>query len=374
MSSSKLFSSLNFSPRTSFYSRSHYEYLCAVNEAGTEELRNILEDWYSKIPSSAKKDIKNRFCSEDEIQHQGAYFELLIHQLSLKHGYSLSPHPNLEHSSYKPDFSAQSTDGLDFFLEVNVPQLVTTQKSNMSKEANRLLDDLNKHINSSAWRVGAQVIETTQRTPSARRIAAEVTEHLSLLEANQAAPKNTSLSTKSPELIVQQNGWKIRFFFSPSEYNRAVSGISSTLRSYDSRDRCVRLRKALRDKSKKYGRPGKPIVLALNTPVHFSSKEIEEVLLGDEIYTFNPDNSNIYRKSNGFWNPKVEHISAVILGRNLEIWNLKEARLCVYHNPNAKINLPKLFHRLPYSMLGRDGRLEEISGETPHQICVSISE
>ena len=44
-------------------------------------IRRDLEVWFKRFPHSAHKDLQGRFQSKDNHQHEGAFFELFLHEL-----------------------------------------------------------------------------------------------------------------------------------------------------------------------------------------------------------------------------------------------------------------------------------------------------
>lgn len=78
-------------------------------------IRNELNNWFSKYPNSAKKQLKRDFQSNFD----SAFFELFIHELFLKQGFSLIPHPTIPNSTKNPDFLARKGE-VEIYLEAKV--------------------------------------------------------------------------------------------------------------------------------------------------------------------------------------------------------------------------------------------------------------
>ena len=77
--------------------------------------REWLENAYNTFPDRTE-DLVKRFRKKDRSQHQGAYFELLIHELMLRSGGEIQIHPSGLGGAKNPDFLVES-NGESFILE-----------------------------------------------------------------------------------------------------------------------------------------------------------------------------------------------------------------------------------------------------------------
>ena len=73
-----------------------------------------------------RADLCGRFTGDDDGQHIGAYFELVLHQLLLRLGFSVTIHPTVPGVSANPDFLAESGDRR-FYLEATVNQASSSE-------------------------------------------------------------------------------------------------------------------------------------------------------------------------------------------------------------------------------------------------------
>src|SRR5690242_6834994 len=70
-----------------------FDYMNTSARPGVAAIRELLEVWFERLPESAKADIRARFRSRDEVQHQSAWFELFWHGLLRCSGYDVEVHP-----------------------------------------------------------------------------------------------------------------------------------------------------------------------------------------------------------------------------------------------------------------------------------------
>lgn len=66
--------------------------------------RAIIEGWYRNYPTAHREDVARRFRSKNPTQHSGAFWELYLHELFLRMGYSIEVHAGLAGSDARPDF------------------------------------------------------------------------------------------------------------------------------------------------------------------------------------------------------------------------------------------------------------------------------
>ncbi|WP_461139606.1 hypothetical protein, partial [Spirosoma pomorum] len=67
------------------------------------EVREMLNDWFSRYPDSDKQSLKKNF---KKVDFDSAFFELFIHELFLNQGFEITTHPTVPDSTKTPDFLA----------------------------------------------------------------------------------------------------------------------------------------------------------------------------------------------------------------------------------------------------------------------------
>ena len=86
------------------YGESAYDFLNRSALPERSRIRKLLESWFSKIDAGSQRDIQARFQRPEEYTHEGALFELLLHELLTDLGFALTFHPEIEGTSKRPDF------------------------------------------------------------------------------------------------------------------------------------------------------------------------------------------------------------------------------------------------------------------------------
>ena len=100
-----LFDDIDREPSTSMSNL--YSAFVAVNQDGSpgeQDRRDRLEGWFQKFPSDWQNDLRGRFRSDLHDAHEGAFFELFLHELLTNLGFKVEVHPTLPDSDGRPDF------------------------------------------------------------------------------------------------------------------------------------------------------------------------------------------------------------------------------------------------------------------------------
>ena len=99
---------------------SSFDYMNGSARPGICAIRELLEQWFEHLQDDAKADIRARFRSRDDVQHQSAWFELFWHELMRRGGYDLEIHPTVANVTTNPDFLAQRNGVSRFYLEATL--------------------------------------------------------------------------------------------------------------------------------------------------------------------------------------------------------------------------------------------------------------
>src|SRR5882724_3242180 len=100
------------------HSEPEFAYLNQSARPSVCELRAMLEEWFQHFPRTSQTDLRSRFRDFSNNQHSGAFFELYVHELLTRLGYTVIAHPVLADVSTHPDFLARNASGAEFYVEV----------------------------------------------------------------------------------------------------------------------------------------------------------------------------------------------------------------------------------------------------------------
>jgi hypothetical protein len=113
-----------------FYDRSSFKEV--------EEIRVKLNDWYGHYPEQDKVDLLFRFRDS----FSSAFYELFIHELFRRQGFTLLPHPELPNSTKRPDFLAKK-GSIEFYLEAREATDLSDAEKSLKNRTNVLYDTIN---------------------------------------------------------------------------------------------------------------------------------------------------------------------------------------------------------------------------------------
>ena len=109
---------------------------------GADRRRNKLEAWFKTYPDENKQDLRSRLRSGDDHIFEGAYFDLFLHELLTRLGFSLTAHPEIPDTNRRPDFLAYWNNQC-FYLEATTAGLKSGPFTRNRNEEN-VLDKINR--------------------------------------------------------------------------------------------------------------------------------------------------------------------------------------------------------------------------------------
>ena len=114
---------------SSNHRESEYDFLNRSCWNVSVRARDLCTAWFEKYPTTEQADLCARFTEDDAGQHLGAYFELVLHELLRRLGFSVTVHPTVPGVSARPDFLAESGNHR-FYLEATVSQASSAEIPN----------------------------------------------------------------------------------------------------------------------------------------------------------------------------------------------------------------------------------------------------
>jgi hypothetical protein len=135
------FDRTNAAPRR--YSESLYR--CTDRRAGIayDRIRSILECWLGRLSSDARDEPAKRMQSENDWDFHSAFLELYVHELLLRSGHTVSPHPAVPETNKRPDFAAESATAPRAFFECVVVTETPADQRGPQALINNLYDSIN---------------------------------------------------------------------------------------------------------------------------------------------------------------------------------------------------------------------------------------
>ncbi|SRR5258707_10777059 len=330
------------------YSEPYFTYLEKSARIEMARVRDLLESWFTRYPNAHKHEFKRR-CQTNNIKFESAFFELYIHELLLRLGYSVEVQPENRTANLKrPDFFVHNSDGEAFYLEATVASGTSTEQMVQLARKNKVYDAINK-IDSPNFFLGMKMKGSPSTEPPIKSWLKQISGWLSSLDPDKFLEfsKHTDVDIR-PKLALSHDGWHIEFFATPKSIKaRAESGIRSIgmqMGDFEKVNSTEVIRRAAIAKAKKYGKLDKPYIIAINVHTAFFDRiHVMEALFGTEQYIVTSEEDKpqikIVRATDGAWTspfgPRYTRVTGVLIMERLMPSNIAYSDLCLYHNPWA---------------------------------------
>ncbi len=341
------------------------------------KVRDILENWFGRYPDGTdKKDLRSRFTNLDEIHHDAAFFELLLHETLLRLGCKAEPHPTLPGgSSTHPEFLVRAPGG-DFYLEA----LVVRDESAAKAAARHRWNEAYEAIDSIKNRDFALDL-TQEGTPLTsvplaswkRKVERFLSQHDRLTV--QAIPYDDR-----PTLDLEHAGLKVSFKLIPKNYPERTPDdehlIWATMGPGEWFKTSKAINKKMEKKAVKYGEMEMPFILAVNVKKGWTMRnEYMDALFGEEGMRYYRDRatgesrgSAVVRVGGGVWmredgKPRNENVSAALFFENVTEMNARVVQSKLFHHPWAKKPYGGELLVFPQMVPTEGGKYKEVEGK-----------
>lgn len=316
-------------PSPASHGESHAEFLDRVSGPYWDQVRGLIEDWFSRLDSEAQGDVRGRLRSKDDRQSSAAFFELYIHECLLRMGYTVTCHPELDGTSRRPDFLAEK-DGRSLYVEA---RSVSSSDIMVARAArtNAIYKSLDK-MNSPNFFLWIDVVEQSDAPLGVRPLRGKLEKWLDGLDPDEYMPAEGGRRSDLPGYVHEDAGWKIDFRAFPKSLGARGrkgarplgifgGGEAEWIQGEDG------IRSALTDKGSAYGSLDVPFVVAVaSNSVSLDDDDVLNALYGTEMVKFRTyadgtQETAMVRKANGFWR-RGDHwdhrgVSAVLVVKDL---------------------------------------------------------
>ena len=333
---------------------SGFVFLNCDSSSSAQCLRNRLESWFGKFPASSKKDVRERFRSTSPETHEGALFELFLHELMTRLGCKVDVHPHVTGSDNRPDFLVRHGSKSVYLEATTVGRRDGPFTPNNNEQD--AIDKL-KALCSPNFNLRIEMTGTLSRT---LRKSYFVPRFAELLAKHDPDTVQRVICTggrdSAPSAKYEADGWSMEAWLlpisSPSRRNDQTRRITVMHRRAKRTNCVLPVRNAAKKKSQKYGKPDLPLVVAVHTrDAFYNGQDCDlDVLFGDEQIAYSHETSQLVRKPNGIWSGDGgRRISAFLRCQLVDVWNLSRASVCLYIDPRQDHGtLPDSLFRLPH--------------------------
>jgi hypothetical protein len=319
-----------------------WAYMNISARPGIAAAREKLEDWFAHYPSD-KLDLQQRFRSSIKHQHRSAFFELYVHELLRRAGYSVECHPCTTKAT-RPDFKVNRDGEPVFYLEAVVPRSKDEPDPGALARLNQLTDGLNV-VDSPDFFLWLEHDGYPATTPSVNAVRRQIEHWLTGLDPEEVrrvlgehenirALPTLSLIVGGMQLTVRpipRNKERL-----PHPHHRAVG--ATIPRNATMVDELGAIQTALGNKAKRYGKLDLPYVVAIG--VQDLSVELDSAFMALLGRSFVPQPDGVIlrmenRTSDGVWHdgarPHMKQVSATLIVFDPSPWNLTSMPVLIHH-------------------------------------------
>jgi hypothetical protein len=363
------------------YAEPDYEYLDRSAREEASSIRTVLGEWFEKFPNDDRADLLARFKSADNLQHISASFELYLHELMLKLGFTVEVHPetNTEKDT-RPDFKATNKNGLSFYLEAVQSTDSAVEEQGANARLNVFFDTINR-LDSSDFFLDIDFNGLPKTPPPGSKLRKQLNRWLDTLNADEVINELEIYGPDSlPKFEFVHNGWEAIFQAIPRSPEKRGNPVNNIIGSMSGGARWLNTWESIRDslmnKGNRYGDLDLPFIVAVNANVfHLDRIDIMQALFGQEQFIVNPNNTDaeprMKRAPNGLWHweqgTRYKRISGVLIGFDIKPWTYGVRELVLYLNPWANHVVEGEIRSLPVAQAENNKMIWQ-NGEYPKDI------
>lgn len=341
-------------PSPAGHRESRSEFINRVAGPFWDQVRVLIEEWFSRLCPGARADVRGRLRSRDNRQSNGAFFELYLHECLLRMGYTVTCHPEVEGTSRRPDFLAEK-DGSAVYVEAR-----SASSSDVvvgaDARVNTLYESLDK-INSPDFLLWIDVERQGGGLLRAGPLRSELGKWLKGLNPDAYEDRGNG-RRDFPCLPYEANGWRIQFHALPKSPKARGKegvrplGIFGGGRAFPGQDK-QGIKNALSNKGSAYGPLGAPYVVAVaSSSITTDDYDVKNALYGTEalLVTTGPGGETypaaLARSPDGYWYKgdhwAHRHVSAVLVVKQLHPAFVGTQQHTIWEHPEPERRVPPL--------------------------------
>jgi len=328
----------------------HYDYLCRTGSPSFLRVRELMEGWLAEFPSRHREEITKRLRNRDNHHFEAAFFELYLHTLFRRIGYSVRIHPRAGNLNKRPDFLVTGDGGSRLWIEAaSVSELSDAARAEEAR-LNVVYDALNR-VHCPDYFLNLQHYgELTSPLPG-EKLRQELRQFLKSLEYEKVRTLAEGGLARLPRFSFSHGSFRLTIGVIPVDPQRRGHPGHRPLGMYgpgnmELVDHHTPIRDKIRRKAHRYGQLRHPLILAINDAGgHADRIDVMEALVGTECWMFSPlsgrPNEPTFRRAPdgalvGPTGPRNRNVSAVFLVSALLPWTVATVEPVIYCNPWAR--------------------------------------
>lgn len=349
------------------HNENSFDYYDRSARMDVSNVREKLNEWFSKFPTSEQVELKSRF----KKTFSSAYFELFIHELFRRQGFEILIHPEVPNTSKRPDLLMKK-DSLEFYLEAKEAREKSEAKEALENRINQVYDSLNRINSPNFFLKIDELILKTAKQPSTKRAIANIEAESAKYDPDFLTDQLTKYGLERNARIVYEDiDLKLVVFLIPKspgarglDGGRAI-GMYPFETSWGGSEKSIK--GSFEKKYKRYGQLDKPYIVCINAIGIKGNGDIdvENALWGSVAWTWSTDpnnrNERWERERNGMFldkkGPRCTNVSGVLVTKVME-FNIHEAQHWFAKHPYSKNEADFTAFDLTHSFVS-DGRIKK---------------
>jgi hypothetical protein len=186
-----------------------FQFLNRVCGSYWDQVREVIERWFSRLPVDARGDLRARIRDNDDRNAHSALWELYLHEMLIGSRCEVKCHPDLPGRSRKPDFFATKNEE-SFYVEA---RRISTPDNEVSSE-NRLrsIYDAINTMDSRNFFLQLTLKSEGTEAPSVRKLKTELAKWLQDLDPDEVITAYNGQGIEGlPGYSWEDRGWSITF-------------------------------------------------------------------------------------------------------------------------------------------------------------------
>jgi len=188
---------------------SHFLYLNRSARLEAKRVRSVIEEWFSHYPREHANELRGTLRSANDYNHQAAFFELFLHELLIRMGCRIKVHPELSHTTRRPDFLVFQENNRPFYLEATVVTNQSRDVAGAKARVAKIVDGLNKSMKSDRVFLGTFPMKVGKRAARVSQITSWLQNRINALDYEEL--HGIAERGRLPKWVWRRGDWLIEF-------------------------------------------------------------------------------------------------------------------------------------------------------------------
>jgi hypothetical protein len=324
-----------------------YAFLDRVSRPEFAGPRGMLNAWFDRWPADHREQLRARLMGKQPSDFDGAFWELYLHEIHARLGFTITIEPEIPDVPTRPDFLMEREDGTSY-LEATIVGPSAREVADQRREA-EIIAIMNEAYHPD-FSVRLQSFAVAPQQVAKSKVIAKVGKWLATLDWSIERSRMTDFRREPHHIEIDGT----HLFVNPYPRDPEVRGdrswptvVSGSAR-FGVKNEPPMIRDDLEGKASKFGRPERPYISAVLCQRDLVTElDVEQALFGPEAVSIpvGPDgpmgDPRLSRDPQWFWQrgdrKQATRVSAVLSAIHLHAWSADVVPLRLWHNPWATL-------------------------------------